>query len=141
MPTPFLIVYDKFLTFSSDNTFLERLSIEHQEEILQSFLLKAISEFDSSQIELDYDLENNEFINELSEDEINILAEYMNLYWIRRLLQDEELLRKSIGDRDYTIYSPANHMKNLSEVEDSVNKRVIKRVYKYSIKHVLKRGK
>ncbi len=97
-------------------------------------------DFDSSQIELDYDLENKEFINELTEDEINILAEYMNLYWVRRLLQDEELLRKSIGDRDYTIYSPANHMKNLSEVESAINKRVIKRVYKYSIKHVLKRG-
>lgn len=140
MPTPFLTVYDKFLIFSTDNAFLEKLTFGEQEEILRTFLLKAVMDFDSSQIELDYDLENKEFINELTEDEINILAEYMNLYWVRRLLQDEELLRKSIGDRDYTIYSPANHMKNLSEVESAINKRVIKRVYKYSIKHVLKRG-
>ena len=84
MPTPFLTVYDKFLIFSTDNAFLEKLTFGEQEEILRTFLLKAVMDFDSSQIELDYDLENKEFINELTEDEINILAEYMNLYWVRR---------------------------------------------------------
>lgn len=141
MSTSFLQLYDLFLKTNQDDKFLKTLTLEQQEDILETFLLTAIMDFDSSRTDLSYDLSAKAFVNVLSLDEQRILTMYMRLYWIQRLLYDEKNLRNQMGDRDYRRYSPANQLKALSELEVTLESQIKKRIYRYKNKVTLNNHK
>ena len=113
MTTPFISIYEIFLNQILDERFLKTLSLENQEMLLETALLQAVIDFDNSIIDLTFDLENKCFLNELTYEERFMLANLMHLFWVRRQLEDERKLRQQLGNRDYQIYSPANHLKEL----------------------------
>lgn len=137
MATPFLNVYSIFSLLNQDKRFLETLSVENQEEILQGLLLKSAIDFYECKTDLSFDLESKSFTETLSQDEQYILAEFMRLYWTQRLLYDEKNLRIQLGDRDYKMFSPTNHLKALSELETKTKNELKKRIIKYKNKSTL----
>lgn len=137
MATPFLDVYSLFSLLNQDKRFLETLSAENQEEILQSLLLKSAIDFYECKTDLTFDLESKSFKETLDQDEQYILAEFMRLYWTQRLLYDEKNLRIQLGDRDYKMFSPTNHLKALSELETKTKNELKKRIIKYKNKSTL----
>lgn len=137
MATPFLDVYELFTILNQDERSLNTLSTEVQEEILQSFLLKASVDFYESKTDLTFDLDRKRFVETLDLDEQYILAEFMRIYWTQRLLFDEKNLRVQLGDRDYKKFSPSNQLKTLSALETKIKNDLKKRIIKYKNKSTL----
>ena len=141
MTTPFISIYEIFLNQILDERFLKTLSLENQEMLLETALLQAVIDFDNSIIDLTFDLENKCFLNELTYEERFMLANLMHLFWVRRQLEDERKLRQQLGNRDYQIYSPANHLKELMNSDASIYKRIKRMKYNYTLKNHMKKRK
>lgn len=78
--TPFSVVYDRFLSKITDDMYME-LTVEETEKLLFDLLQSALPWFEFPRVDLS--LKNDvEFLNKLSDEEINIIATYMIVEWI-----------------------------------------------------------
>jgi hypothetical protein len=105
---------------------LGKLFEDEANEVIDKYLKIAISRF----YNCTKDLNNRDdvirtFNITLSLQEQNILASLMGLEWLSPKVMSEEVLRNHLGSRDYTTYSPANLLKEMTnlkrEVESDVN--------------------
>lgn len=137
MGTLFSEVYDAFLNRTTDDMFMEYNELDTW-RILQDLLVSAIPNFefprhDISNYELfdviDSDtycgVESNnvivpliiygggEFSEELTREEIEILAYYMIVGWLDYQLASVELTRMKYSGSDYKFTSQANHLQKL----------------------------
>jgi hypothetical protein len=102
---------------------LAKLFDDEVNEITDKYLKVAISRFYNCV----QDLNNRDDLNRtfnitLSLQEQNILASFMGLEWLMPKLMSEKHLYNTLGSKDYTTYSPANLLKeitNLKEVLES----------------------
>ena len=131
MATLFLKVYDAFLArITADEwTLEEELAIVERD--WQELLKMAIFRFKYPRIgleveEVDKDEEENDnpgqlkqyqFVNDLTNDEIQLLALYMKHEWIKRCIASWENIRQLYADKDF---SQANHLDKLNKLEAAV---------------------
>lgn len=134
MATPFLKVYDAFLArITADEwTLEEELAIVERD--WQELLKIAIFRFKYPRVDLTIeeidDEENNsqeikmyQFIGDLTNDEIQLLALYMKHEWVKRCIASWENIRQLYADKDF---SQANHLDKLNKLEASINIEVHK---------------
>ena len=137
MATPFLKVYDAFLArITADEwTLEEELAIVERD--WQELLQMAIFRFKYPRISLDIEEINSEeseeedtphlkgyqFINDLTNDEIQLLALYMKHEWVKRCIASWENIRQLYADKDF---SQANHLDKLNKLEAAVNLEIHK---------------
>ena len=130
MATPFLKVYDSFLArITADEwTLEEELAIVERD--WQELLQMAIFRFKYPRISLEVE-ENNEnlltgdnseftiksFVNDLTNDEIQLLALYMKHEWVKRCIASWENIRQLYASKDF---SQANHLDKLNKLEAAV---------------------
>lgn len=116
MSTPFSDIYTKANVLFEDIELLSNLTDDEYEELLELFLSKAKSiYFKSCKKNLsDVDDVLKEFNEDLDDEEIWILAEGIKLVWLERQLYKEEKLRDKLGNRDYSVHSPANLIDKLN---------------------------
>lgn len=135
MATPFLKVYDAFLArITADEwTLEEELAIVERD--WQELLKIAIFRFkyprvklDIEEVELDENSDSNfnklkafQFVEDLTNDEIQLLALYMKHEWIKRCIASWENIRQLYADKDF---SQANHLDKLNKLEAAVNEEV-----------------
>lgn len=135
MATPFLKVYDAFLArITADEwTLEEELAIVERD--WQELLKIAIFRFKYPRVSLDIEevdlgvdesentpqLQTYQFVGDLSNDEIQLLALYMKHEWIKRCIASWENIRQLYADKDF---SQANHLDKLNKLEDAVNTEV-----------------
>lgn len=130
--TPFSIVYDSFLSKVTDDAYME-MSYEETLQILEDLLITAIQKFQFPRVSLAHDLKkqvrkithpgtNEEvevseivrvFLNELTEEQINILSTYMIVEWLGQQLASVELVRMKYSGADFKFTSQANHLAKL----------------------------
>lgn len=79
MGTPFSDIYDCFFGKVTDDMYME-LDQNDTYEIVRPLLLSAIQNFEFPRISLEY--EEDSFLYELEQEEINILATYMIVEWV-----------------------------------------------------------
>ncbi len=129
MATPFLKVYDAFLArITADEwTLEEELAIVERD--WQELLKMAIFRFKYPRISLEVEEINNEqesepgglkgyqFINELTNDEIQLLALYMKHEWVKRCIASWENIRQLYSSKDF---SQANHLDKLNKLEATI---------------------
>ena len=128
MATPFLKVYDAFLgRITADEwTLEEELAIVERD--WQELLKMAIFRFKYPRVSLEVeqlDDENSEspqlhsyqFVDDLTNDEIQLLALYMKHEWIKRCIASWENIRQLYADKDF---SQANHLDKLNKLEAEV---------------------
>ena len=130
MATPFLKVYDAFLgRITADEwTLEEELAIVERD--WQELLKIAIFRFkyprvslEIEQIDMDNDddnphrLETYQFVNDLTNDEIQLLALYMKHEWVKRCIASWENIRQLYASKDF---SQANHLDKLNKLESAV---------------------
>ena len=133
MATPFLRVYDAFLSrITADEwTLEEELAIVERD--WQELLRIAIFRFKYPRISLDVkcldeedetggepdgpNLRAYQFVEDLSNDEIQLLALYMKHEWIKRCIASWENIRQLYADKDF---SQANHLDKLNKLEAAV---------------------
>lgn len=134
MATPFLKVYDAFLArITADEwTLEEELAIVERD--WQELLKIAIFRFKYPRVSLDIEeveieenetnphkLETFQFTNDLTNDEIQLLALYMKHEWVKRCIASWENIRQLYADKDF---SQANHLDKLNKLEVAIQVEV-----------------
>ena len=132
MATPFLKVYDAFLArITADEwTLEEELAIVERDwqELLRigifRFKYPRISlEIEEVETEQEKQLPRYQFVNDLTNDEIQLLALYMKHEWIKRCIASWENIRQLYADKDF---SQATHLDKLNKLESAVNDEIHK---------------
>lgn len=133
MPTPFSDIYDRFLRKVSDYS-LVNLTNEELDTLLADYLTSAIPKFRKCRKDLSLQT-SSQFDEDLTGDEQEILATLMILEWISPRIYTIELLKQSLGSKDWQLYSQANHLKELrslrSDIENELDRMMID--YSYSV--------
>ena len=133
MATPFVKVYDAFLArITADEwTLEEELTIVERD--WRELLRMAIFRFKYPRVSLEYEqivqvetpeqLTTYQFVDDLTNDEIQLLALYMKHEWIKRCIASWENIRQLYESKDF---SQANHLDKLNklqlQVEDEIHK-------------------
>lgn len=106
-------VYDCFLSkIEADDWMLtDEISMEVKAD-WKMILNAAIMQFRYPHVSLKYDDYSEEFEEELSNDEIQILAHLMKLEWMRRCLATWDNIRQLYSDKDF---SQANFLDKLNK--------------------------
>ena len=119
MATPFLKVYDAFLArITADEwTLEEELAIVERD--WQELLKMAIARFKYPRVSLDYEINGpaHYFIEDLTNDEIQMLALYMKHEWVKRCVASWEHIGQLYTSKDF---SAANHLDKLNDLEARV---------------------
>ena len=135
MATPFLKVYDAFLArITADEwTLEEELAIVERD--WQELLKMAIARFKYPRVSLEFEevqaADNSEpsqfkiyqFSDDLTNDEIQLLALYMKHEWIKRCVASWEHIGQLYTSKDF---SSANHLDKLNDLEANVRREVAK---------------
>lgn len=136
MGTLFASVYNRFLNKITDDMYME-LTPEDTVRDLQNLLIDALPGFEFPRKTLDYTIltrpnptsniygflvkdtngnsyeDASSFNNELSSEEINILAILMMCGWLQRQITSIENTRQKYSGTDFKMTSQANHLSKL----------------------------
>ena len=123
MATPFLKVYDAFLArITADEwTLEEELAIVERDwrELLKIAIFRF--KYPRTSLEVEEVESNFQFTDDLSNDEIQLLALYMKHEWIKRCIASWENIRQLYADKDF---SQANHLDKLNKLEAAIQLEV-----------------
>lgn len=128
MATSFTKIYDAFLArITADEwTLEEELAIVERD--WQELLRMGIFRFKYPRISLETEqiessLGNYQFVEDLTNDEIQLLALYMKHEWVKRCIASWENIRQLYADKDF---SQANHLDKLNKLESAINLEIHK---------------
>ena len=142
--TSFSKVYELFLSKITDDMYME-LTLEDTLKILKQLLISALPKFEfprqslkyeemsSFQYSEDSDIETQfYFLNQLTEEEMNIIATYMIVEWIGQQLASIENVRMKYSGSDFKFTSLANHMQKLLQMKKDYERQGLhlQRLYK-----------
>jgi len=132
MATPYSDVYSYFLPKLSDYSFFS-LSKEELDANLETWLMTAIVKFKKCKKDLSKrDSLNKEFVEDLSDEEKNILAQLMIVDYLTPKLITAELLQQTLSTKDFKLYSQANHIKEIKSLRDSMKHEANQMVTSYT---------
>lgn len=124
MATPFSEIYDLFLA-QIDDYELGELDPEEIDIVVEKYLINGLVSVQSLVTDIeDVDLQNKQFNQSIPLMEKVLLAKAMKLEWVREKKYSEELMRKSIGDRDYKAVQGTEYLKELTTVEENLKKEI-----------------
>lgn len=134
MATPFEEIYSGFLGKIVDFDFLEYEQSELEEELMRK-LKSACARFDCDKMS-SYDETMEEFSQDLTGLEQEILVCLMLIEWISPKINNVELLKQTLASKDFQMYSQANHLRELRELKKDLNKEAQYLMKRYSYKNV-----
>ena len=149
--TPFSDVYTNFLSKITDDMYME-LTPEDTYRILRQLLISALPKFEFPRQSLQYDLfiptgevdqEGNlvtdqGFINTLTNEQINIISNYMIVEWLGQQLASIENVRMKYSGSDFKFTSQANHIQKVLQLKKDYEREGfhLQRLYKRRIKDI-----
>ena len=123
MGTPFQAIYDSFLArISSDEWVLPDEMYIAQHDWFE-FLKMAIFRFRFPRKNLEYDIEQMAFNEELDDAEIQMLAIYMKHEWVKRCVASWEEIKMLYSNKDF---SQANHLDKLIKLSEQLELECVK---------------
>ena len=128
--TPYQKVYDAFLVKMLEDEWVNWTEEEISQD-LRGILEGAISWFKFPRISSDRD--DNGFINDLDNEEIQILACYMKCEWLNRTILTWENVKPLYEERDFSQANLLDKFNQLLEAE-KYNALKLERIYYRSIK-------
>jgi hypothetical protein len=128
--TPFSKVYDAFLSRILEDEW-QHWMMEEAEQDWYQIMINALSWFKFPRIPLDYKEEG--FENDLNNEEIQIIADFMKCEWLNRCIMTWENVKPLYEERDF---SQANLLDKLKELQEAQEKKARQResIYYRSIK-------
>jgi hypothetical protein len=114
--TPLHDIYEAFLSKISDYTYLN-LSQTEIEEDLYGYLKSAIAKFYRCKNDLTIQTDGSGqkvFASTLTPFEIEILVTLMIVEYLKPQILSSEILKQSLSDKDFRIYSQANQLRELN---------------------------
>lgn len=132
--TPYEKVFRPFLGKISDPIYYE-IPVEVAESEMGNLLDAAISNFEYSKIDLSKNDDIQEFDNELSIYEVQILSDLMAIEWYKRFLFDADLLTgPALTTKDFNENSSGTHIRSLNSSLINLTKQLENKKRKYSRK-------
>lgn len=132
MPTPYSNLFNSFLSKIEDDLYAQYTK-EQLDSDLIDLLNSAIINFEYPKVDIyNKNDETQEFIEDLSIFEIEILANLMTLEWIKRQIKSIYVIKQAMTDSDFRITSQANHLKMLLELKKVTESDIDKLQNKYS---------
>lgn len=136
MNTKFEEIYKMFLN-SIDDYDLAEIDGDELDEVLEGYLLSCFSSLQNGIRDLsDVDIEKKEFNYKASMIEKGLLAKGMKLAWVGRKKNSQELMEKSIGDRDYKSVQGTEYLAQLTRVENALKREIDRELVDYSYSDV-----
>lgn len=125
MGTPFQSVYDAFMAKILDDEWT-LWTEDEKERDMRTLLMGAIPRFRFPRTPLLY--EENDFVNELSNEEIQILATYMKCEWLNRTILTWENVKPLYTERDFSQANLLDKFRLLLESEKK-NAKALEAIY------------
>lgn len=119
--TPFTAVYDAFLSRILDDEW-QQWMIDEAEQDWYQILSNAVTWFKFPRVSLEYTEEG--FLNDLGNEEIQIIADFMKCEWLNRCIMTWENVKPLYEEKDF---SQANLLDKLGEALDSQEKKARER--------------
>ena len=120
--TAFSEVYQRFLSQITEYDFIE-LELEELEEELEVKLELALSK--AHQIkEVELNKATQTFTRPLTTLEITILSQGMLVEWLSTKVFNVQNMRNHMSSKDFTIFSNANHLKELTSLHNYAIKQL-----------------
>ena len=123
--TPFSKVYDAFLSRILEDEWQNWLIEEAQQDWFQ-IMSNAITWFKFPRVSLEFD--ENGFIDDLSNEEIQIIADFMKCEWLNRSIMTWENVKPMYEERDF---SQANLLDKLKSLQETQEEKAAKREANY----------
>lgn len=132
-PTPYTVIYDRFLSKVTDFDLVQLTETEVY-DIAATYLPAAVAEFQDCKQDLtDVDKVKEEFNNELTDLEIEILANFMAIeYLLSKYVRTQALLKYTLFSKDFDTYSPSNLLDRASSMVDALESRNRRTIAMYS---------
>lgn len=126
-------IFDMFLTKVSDLDLFRNLSDTELESLMVKYLNLACVNFDYCKKKLNEKDDNAQlFFTSLDMKEIDILSDLMVLEWIKPYVFNRLNLSSFLGDKEFKIFSQANHTKSLLELKKMTEEQVERKKMQYS---------
>lgn len=132
MGTPFKEVNAAFLARIEQNEWDLLKDITYLERDWLEFMKMAIARFMFPRVSLELDNEQECFVEELSQAEIQFLAVLMKNEWLKRCLASWRLIQQQYHTKDFEFLSQANHMAKLQSMVELSNAEVLNMTNVYS---------
>lgn len=130
MATSYDVIYKRFLNSIQDFNIVD-LDDDVIAEMMQSWLLQSI--ITTRKCEHDFTLrddEAQEFTEDLSELEIQLLSKGMVVAWLDQYINSTEYTTQFIGGKEEKFYAQANHLNSLLAMREQTQ-REIKQLHTY----------
>lgn len=131
--TDFEKVYNSFRGKIRDYDLAILLEMD-EKAVLYDYLIFAIVRFTESCPEV-ADIEQERFTNDLTIEQIDILAETMCEAWAKPKMNNAELMRNFLNTKDFTGYSSANLLDKIINVYNTSHSNSLSRIKEYSYIH------
>lgn len=132
MGTPFKEVNAAFLARIEQNEWDLLKDVAYLERDWLEFMKMAIARFMFPRVSLELDNEQECFVEELSQAEIQFLAVLMKNEWLKRCLASWRLIQQQYHTKDFEFLSQANHMAKLQSMVELSNAEVLNMTNVYS---------
>ena len=132
MGTPFKEVNAAFLARIEQNEWDLLKDVAYLERDWLEFMKMAIARFMFPRVSLELDNEQECFVEELSQAEIQFLAVLMKNEWLKRCLATWRVIQQQYHTKDFEFLSQANHMSKLIDLVELSNKEVLNMTNTYS---------
>lgn len=141
MATSFDSVIDMALVVIRDYklTALYEQSEEDFKRVLDAYMLKGLPKFKTQCLKcLDYDVEAREFVEDLDNEEIDILADLAVISWYTDQLQDVLEFKEGLSNIDFKRLATGQNLKLRQEYLQQLRQRVKQDIVNYQFQHVTK---
>lgn len=125
--TKFQVIYDAFLAKETEDEWVNWTQQEREAEWFQ-LLLGALPYFKFPRVSLEMD--NEGFVHDLSNVEIQLIATYMKCEWLNRTILDWKNVKPLFEERDFSQANLLDKFTNLLEREEAKAKRLEEGYYR-----------
>ena len=135
---PYTDVYDYFLSMITEHDFLN-FTDEELEAEFETKLKMALSKLPAlGDIEMNPDMGG--FSRPLTEQEKSLLAQAMLVEWLSQKVFNVQHMRNHMASKDFTIFSNANHLKEMMSLQQYANKELHYQLGQYTLYQALRKG-
>lgn len=135
---PYTDVYDYFLSMITEHDFLN-FTDEELEAEFETKLKMALSKLPAlGDIEMNPDMGG--FSRPLTEQEKSLLAQAMLVEWLSQKVFNVQHMRNHMASKDFTIFSNANHLKEMISLREYADKELHYQLGQYTLYQALRKG-
>lgn len=131
MATPYDVVDNSFLTKISDD-YLPTIEEEKIEMLVDRYRLSALPRFKQCKKLQNRDDDLRQFNDDLTDEEIEIVANLMIVEWLRPFINHADLLKQKMATKDYRVFSSANHIESIRKLKEEIELEVSRMIISYT---------